>query len=217
MIEEPVTLHDYWRSSSAWRVRIALGLKGIDYRRVPRDLLAGEQRSDDYLALAPQGLVPALEADGMVLTQSVAIIEWLDECLPDPPLLPADANGKAVVRAMAALIASDIQPLQNLRVLKAIKARFGAEQDAIDAWARHWIEEGFTALETMVARHGGGFCFGDSPGLADCLLIPQMYNGERYNAELARFPALLAVRQRCEALAGFAAAHPSRQPEAPPP
>lgn len=217
MNERDLTLHDYWRSSSAWRVRIALNLKGLDYKRVPHNLLAGEQRSEDYLALAPQGLVPALECDGVVLTQSVAIIEWLDERFPDPPLLPRDAEERAVVRAMAGLIASDVQPLQNLRALKALKARFGADQPAIDDWARHWIEEGFGALETMVARYGKGFCFGETPGLADCLLIPQMGGAERYHTDLSRFPALNAVRERCEALPAFATAHPMRQPEAPPP
>lgn len=215
MTGEPIILHDYWRSSSAWRVRIALNLKGAEYTRVPHDLLAGEQRADDYVELAPQGLVPALVCGGVVLTQSLAIIEWLEERIPLPPLLPADAAGKAIVRAMAGLIASDIQPLQNLRVLRALKARFGAEQEAIGDWARHWIEEGFAALETLVARNGGIFCHGDSPGLADCLLIPQMYNAERYHADLSRFPALMAVRQCCETLPAFAAAHPSRQPEAP--
>lgn len=215
MIDEPLILHDYWRSSSAWRVRIALNLKGVEYTRVSHDLLAGEQRSGGYVALAPQGLIPALECGDVVLTQSVAIIEWLEERIPLPPLLPADAAGKAIVRAMAGLIASDIQPLQNLRVLKAIKARFGAQQPAIDDWARHWIERGFTALETQVVRLGGTFCHGDRPSMADCLLVPQMHNAERYHADLSLFPTLLAVRQRCEALPAFAAAHPSRQPEAP--
>ncbi len=215
MIDEPLILHDYWRSSSAWRVRIALNLKGAEYTRVSHDLLAGEQRAGGYVALAPQGLIPALECGDVVLTQSVAIIEWLEERIPEPPLLPADADGRARVRAMAGLIASDIQPLQNLRVLKAIKARFGAEQAAIDDWARHWIEQGFAALEIQVVRNGNGFCHGDSPGMADCLLVPQMLNAERYHADLSLFPTLLAVRQRCEALPAFAAAHPSRQPEAP--
>ena len=215
MTGEPLILHDYWRSSSAWRVRIALNLKGAAYTRVAHDLLAGEQRAGDYVALAPQGLVPALECGGVVLTQSVAIIAWLEERIPLPSLLPPDAAGKALVRAMAGLIASDIQPLQNLRVLKALKARFGAQQEAIDDWARHWIEQGFAALEILVVRHGEGFCHGDSPTLADCLLVPQMYNAERYQTDLSRFPALMAVRRRCEALPAFAAAQPSRQPEAP--
>ena len=148
MIGEPIILHEYWRSSSAWRVRIALNLKGAAYTRVAHDLLAGEQRAGDYVALAPQGLVPALECGGVVLTQSVAIIEWLEERIPLPSLLPPDAAGKALVRAMAGLIASDIQPLQNLRVLKALKARFGAQQEAIDDWARHWIEQGFAASQS---------------------------------------------------------------------
>jgi len=214
MTGKPFILHDYWRSSSAWRVRIALNLKNVDYARVTHDLLAGEQRADAYVALAPQGLVPALETGGILLTQSVAIIEWLDQCFPHPALLPPDVDGRATVRAMAALIASDVQPLQNLRVLKALKARFGADQAAIDDWARYWIETGFGALETMVAEHGRGFCHGDHPSLADCVLIPQMFNADRYHADLSRFPALNAVREHCEALPAFAAAHPMRQPEA---
>lgn len=210
-------LHDYWRSSSAWRVRIALNLKGVEYRRVTHNLLAGEQSAEPYVALAPQGLVPALEVDEVVLTQSVAIIEWLDQCIPHPPLLPHDVDSRAVVRAMAAVIASDVQPLQNLRVVKALKARFGADEAARDDWARHWIEAGFTALESMVGRHGNGFCYGNMPGLADCLLIPQMFSAERFHTDLAGFPALNAVRERCEALPAFAAAHPARQPDALPP
>lgn len=217
MTAKAFILHDYWRSSSAWRVRIALNLKGVEYRRVTHNLLAGEQSAERYVALAPQGLVPALEVDGVVLTQSVAIIEWLDQCIPHPALLPHDVDGRAIVRAMAGLIASDVQPLQNLRVLKALKARFGADEAARDDWARHWIEDGFTALESMVARHGNGFCHGSAPSLADCLLIPQMFSAERFHTDLSAFPALNAVRERCEALPAFAAAHPARQPEALPP
>lgn len=212
-----VKLHDYWRSSSAWRVRIALNLKGIAYERVPHNLLKGEQRADAYVGLAPQGLVPALEIDGIVLTQSVATIEWLNERFPEPPLLPPDREGRATVRAMAAVIASDIQPLQNLRVLRALKARFEADQAAIDDWARHWIVEGLAALEVMVGRHGKGFCHGDAPGLADCLLIPQLYNAARFRTDMTRFPLLRAVQARCEGLPAFAAAHPDRQEEATPP
>ncbi len=213
-MSEKLVLHDYWRSSSAYRVRIALNLKGLSYDRVPHDLLAGEQRTASYVAIAPQGLVPAIEVNGHVLTQSVAIIEWLDERFPQPPLLPADAEGKAIARAMAAVIAADVQPLQNLRVLKALKARFGADQDSIDDWVRYWIGEGFAALEAMVARHGKGFCHGDHPGLADCLLIPQMFNADRFHMDFAAYPSLSAVRARCEALPPFADAHPSRQREA---
>ncbi len=214
MSELRVTLHDYWRSSSAWRVRIALNLKGVAYSSVSHNLLAGEQRAEGYRALAPQGLVPALEAEGMVLTQSLAIIEWLEERFPEPRLLPTSPADRAVVRSMALLIASDIQPLQNLRVLRALKRQFGADQAATDGWAAYWIAEGLGALETMVALHGKGFCFGAAPTLADCLLIPQLSNGERFHADLSGFPALLAVRERCEALPAFAEAHPSRHSDA---
>jgi maleylpyruvate isomerase len=217
MTEMRLILHDFWRSSSAWRVRIALNLKGVNYTRALHDLLAGEHRSDAYLALAPQGLVPALVAGDVVLTQSLAIIEWLDERFPDPPLLPADAEGRAIVRGMAGLIASDVQPLQNVRVLKALKRRFGADQEATDDWARHWIAEGFAALETLVTRHGRGYCYGDTPSLADCLLVPQMGRAEQFRIALSRFPALNAVREHCEALPAFAAAQPAAQPEASPP
>lgn len=214
MSESMPILHDYWRSSSAYRVRIALNIKGVSYDRAPHDLLAGAQRSEEYVALAPQGLVPALESDGIVLTQSMAIIEWLDERFPDPPLLPGDAGGRAVVRAMAALVACDIQPLHNLRVLKALKRRFGAEQGAIDDWARHWIGEGLGPLEAMVARYGGTFSYGDRPGMADCLLVPQLFAADRYGVDLSAFPRLSAVRAACDMLPAFAAAHPARQPDA---
>lgn len=206
-------LHGYWRSGTSYRTRIALNLKGLDYRQAPIDLRTGAQKSDTYLALNPQGLVPALEVDGQVLTQSPAILEWLEDTHPEPALLPKDAAGRAVVRAMAALIGCDVHPLNNLRVLKAIKA-LGADQDASDQWAQHWIAEGFAALEALVARHGQGWCYGDQPTLADCYLIPQIYSAKRFKADLTPYPHLMAIDEKAQAHPAFQAAHPDQQPDA---
>lgn len=207
-------LHGYWRSSAAYRVRIALNLKGIAFTHVTHDLRTGAQRDPAYLALAPQGLVPALEADGTAVTQSPAILEWLEERWPSPPLLPTDTDDRAIVRAMAALIGCDIHPLNNLRVLKALKHDFVAGQPAIDAWAARWIGDGFAALEALIARHGDGFAFGDRPTLADCYLVPQVFSAERFGVDLSPYPALMAACIRARALPEVAAAHPSLQPDA---
>jgi maleylpyruvate isomerase len=212
--EALVILHDYWRSSAAYRLRIGLNLKGAAYTLAPRDLRAGEQRADDYVAIAPQGLVPALDTGEGVLTQSLAVLEWLDETFPEPPLLPPDPIGRATVRAMAQVVACDIHPVNNLRILKALRSEFGASQDIIDAWTRRWIGEGFAALEMMVARHGGGFCFGDMVTLADVLLVPQWYNAERFSFDAAPYPRLAAAVARCRDLPAFAAASPDVQPGA---
>ena len=207
-------LHGYWRSGTSYRTRIALELKGLPYEQRGIDLRQGAQRSDAYLALNPQGLVPALEVDGAVLTQSPAILEWLEEAHPVPPLLPADPVGRATVRAMAALVGCDIHPLNNLRVGKALRETFGADQAAIDAWAARWIAPGFAALETQVARHGHGWCFGDTPTLADCYLIPQIYSARRFNVALDAFPRLLAIEAAAAHHPAFVAAHPDNQPDA---
>ena len=207
-------LHGYWRSGAAYRTRIALNLKGLTYEQHGVDLRTGAQRSDAFLALNPQGMVPALESDGLVLTQSPAILEWLEEIYPQPSLLPADAVGRARVRAMAALIGCDIHPLNNLRVGKALREGFGADQAAVDAWAARWIVPGFTALEALVASHGDGWCFGDGPSLADCYLIPQIYSARRFNVPLDAFPRLLAVEATANARPAVAAAHPDCQPDA---
>lgn len=205
-------LHGYWRSSAAYRVRIVLALKGLGYESQGHDLRTGAQKAADYLALNPQGLVPALQVDGAVLIQSPAIMEWLEEAHPTPALLPAGLLDRAKVRAMAALIACDIHPLNNLRVGKALRETFGADQAAIDAWAARWITPGFEALEAMVG--GAGWCFGDQPTLADACLIPQVYSARRFNVPLEAFPRLLAIDAKAAAHPAFIAAHPDNQPDA---
>jgi len=207
-------LHGYWRSSAAYRVRIGMALKGLIYDQSAHDLRLNEQKTTDYLALNPQGLVPALEVDGQVVTQSAAILEWLEETYPQPALLPADALDRARVRAMAALIASDIHPLNNLRVLKRLREDFALDQAGIDAWAGHWIAPGFDALEVLVTRDGAGWCFGDTPTLADCYLVPQLYSARRFNLDLTPWPTLVAVEARAGVHSAFVSAHPDRQPDA---
>lgn len=207
-------LHDYWRSSAAYRVRIALNLKGLVYTSVSHDLRAAAQSSPDYVAIAPQGLVPAIEAEGMALTQSLAILEWLEETHPAPPLLPAGASDRATVRAMALVVAADIHPINNLRIVNALKSDFGASAPQVIAWMRRWIAAGFVALEEMVAAHGRGFAFGDTAGLADVLLVPQWYNAERYGLDLVPYPKLAAAVETARVLPAFTAAHPDRQPDA---
>lgn len=208
-------LHAYWRSSASYRVRIGLNLKGIDYRVAAHDLRRDEQADPAYAALAPQKLVPALEiGDGRVLTQSMAILEWLDDAHPVPPLLPADPIDRAIVRGMALAIAADVQPLANLRVLRWLKQQVGAEQAAIDDWQRHWMGEGLAALETQVARHGGTHCFGDAVTLADVLLVPQWYNAARVGLDTTPLPRLTAIVAMLREHPAFAAAAPERQPDA---
>jgi maleylpyruvate isomerase len=207
-------LHGYWRSGAAYRTRIALALKGLDYEPQGVDLRTGAHKSEVFVALNPQGMVPALEFDGAVLTQSPAILEWLEETCPAPALLPAAPADRAHVRAMAALIGCDIHPLNNLRVGKALRETFGADQPAIDAWAARWILPGFEALEALVARHGDGWCFGDAPTLADRYLIPQIYSARRFNVPLEAFARLLAIDTLASQHPAFIAAHPDAQPDA---
>ena len=207
-------LHGYWRSGASYRVRIALNLKGLALDNAAHDLRKGEQKAADYVALNPQGMVPALQDGDLILTQSPAILEWLEETHPAPALLPKGANDRATVRAMAALIGCDIHPLNNLRVLKAIRSEFNADQAAVDAWAAGWIAPGFDALEALVARHGAGWSFGDAPTLVECYLIPQMYSARRFNMDLSPWPRLLAVEQTALAHRAFASAHPDVQPDA---
>jgi maleylpyruvate isomerase len=207
-------LHGYWRSSAAYRVRIALNLKGLSYDQDTHNLRKGEQRAPEYLALAPQGLVPALQVGSTILTQSPAIMEWLEETYPEPPLLPKDADGRAAVRAMAAAVACDIHPVNNLRILKALRSRFGADEAAVNAWVAQWVQEGFSGLEQLIARYGGGFCYGETPTLADCCLVPQVYNAERFGVDLSAYPRLVQAAERARALPAFQAARPEVQPDA---
>jgi maleylacetoacetate isomerase/maleylpyruvate isomerase len=208
-----LTLHSAWRASAPYRVRIGLNLKGLDYDIAPVDLVTSQHHGEAYRALNAQALVPTLEADGRKLTQSLAILEWLDETVPQPRLLPSDPFDRAVVRAMAEIVACDIHPVNNLRILRALTG-LGVDQDGRDAWARRWIGDGFAALEPMVAAHGKGYAFGDTPSLADCCLVPQVYNAARFNVDMAPFPAIRdAVAQALEHPA-IAAAHPNLQPDA---
>jgi maleylacetoacetate isomerase len=204
-------LYDYWRSSAAYRIRIALNLKGIDYESRQIDLREDEQKSSEYRALNPQGLVPTLDIDGQRLTQSVAIINYLDLKYPNQPLLPASAAERAHVVAMAMAIACDIHPLNNLRVLKYLKNVLGHEQEEIDRWYVHWISEGLPALEAMAAPRAGKFLFGDAPTGADILLVPQLYNARRFNVPLTPYPTLLRADENANRIEAFAAAHPDRQ------
>jgi maleylacetoacetate isomerase len=203
--------YEYWRSSAAYRVRIALNLKGIDYESRQVDLREGEQKSADYRALNPQGLVPMLEIDGQRLTQSLAIINYLDIRYPTPPLIPAAAAERAHVVAMAMAVACDIHPLNNLRVLKYLKNELGHSQEEIDRWYAHWISEGLPGLEAMAAPKAGKFLFGDAPTGADVLLVPQLYNARRYNVPLDAYPTLLRAEENANNIEAFAAAHPDRQ------
>ena len=204
-------LHDYWRSSAAYRIRIALNLKGVEYESRQVDLRADVQKSADYLALNPQGLVPMLEFDGHRLTQSVAIINYLDMRYPNQPLIPASAAERARVVAMAMIVACDIHPLNNLRVLKYLKNELGHSQDAVDAWYAHWIVEGLPALEAMAAPSAGKFLFGNAPTGADVCLIPQLYNARRFDVPLDGYPTLRRAEDNANQLEAFAAAHPDRQ------
>jgi maleylacetoacetate isomerase len=204
-------LYDYWRSSAAYRVRIALNLKGVEYESRPINLAQGEQKSDEYRALNPQGLVPMLEIDGHRLTQSLAIISYLDLRFQNQPLLPNAADSRSHVLAMAHSIACDIHPLNNLRVLKYLKGELGRSQEEVDRWYAHWIIEGFPALEARAAPRSGQFLFGDGPTIADVCLVPQMYNARRFDVPLDSYPTLLRAEESANRLEAFAAAHPERQ------
>ncbi|BBB12042.1 maleylacetoacetate isomerase [Sphingopyxis sp. FD7] len=199
-------LHDYFRSSASFRVRIALNLKGLDYERVEVSLIAGEQRSDAYLEQNAQGFVPMLVVDGEPIIQSMAIIDWLDRAFPQPRLIPDDPMPRAVALARAQVIASDIHPLNNLRVLKYLKRDLGLNEQTKDRWYRHWIVQGFDALEAMAGD--GKFLGGDAPGIADCCLVPQMYNARRFETPLDDYPRLVAIDAACMELDAFQKAHP---------
>lgn len=210
--------HGYFRSSAAWRCRIAFNLKGIqpELKFVHLRRNGGEQKTSAFRRLNPLGLVPALETDQGVLTESLAIIEWLDETHPDMPrLLPDDPFLRARVRAFAQIIASDIHPLQNLRVLDYLKSILGQDQAGADAWCQRWIGDGLAACEKLVREqpHGGAFCFGDMPGLADICLIPQLASADRFGLDISQFSRLVEIGKACAALPAFADAHAARQPD----
>ncbi len=203
-------LYDYWRSSAAYRVRIALNLKHVAYERVAIDLMQGEQRSAAFLARNPQGLLPALDIGTAVLTQSLAIIDYLDAMHKEPPMVPSDPAARAAVLAQALVIAADLHPIDNLRVLNRLTSQFGADQAAREAWYVHWMVEGLTALEAMTASVPGPFLGGDTPNLADVCLVPQLYNARRFSVPLDAFPRLLAADKAAASVAEIAAAHPDR-------
>jgi len=203
-------LYDYFRSSACYRVRIALNLKRVAYRTVPVDLLEGAQQGEAYAARNPQRFVPLLEVGERRFVQSLAIVDWLDAAHPEPPLLPADADARAQVLALALTVACDIHPLNNLRVLKYLSGPLGQPQEARDAWYRHWVAEGLAALEALAAPQAGRFLFGDAPTLADLCLVPQLYNARRFEVPLDRFPVLRRADAEANRLDAFAAAHPDQ-------
>ena len=208
-------LYGYFRSSAAYRVRIALNLKGLAYRQAPVSLVKAEQRSADFLALNPQGLVPALQDGDLLLTQSLAICEYLDDAYPDTvQLLPADPVLRARARAFAQAIACDIHPVNNLRILNYLKTELGQDEAVRNTWYRHWVQEGFAALEQQLAASAGQYCFGDTVTLADVCLLPQVFNAQRFNVDMAPYPRLATIAESLAAIPAFADAHPSCQPDA---
>ena len=216
-----IKLYSYFRSSASYRVRIALNLKSLPYDLVPVHLVkhGGEQLAPDYRKLNPEALVPSLlddTEDSTILTQSLAIVEYLDETHPEPPLLPRNAIDRAYVRALALSIACEIHPLNNLRVLRYLTRDLKVSEQDKDAWYRHWCEQGLAALEQKLAtdRRVGTFCYGERPGLADCVLIPQIANAQRFNCDLSAMPTISRINVACLALDAFARAAPARQPDA---
>jgi maleylacetoacetate isomerase len=210
-------LYTLWRSSAAYRVRIALNFKGLAYESLTRDLVKREHESPAYTGLNPQGLIPALELDGVVIAQSLAIIEYLEETQPQPALLPQGALARAQVRSLAQAVACDIHPLNNLRVLNYLKGPLARDEGAVATWYRHWVAEGFRGLEVLARRHSadGRHLFGSSVTLADLCLVPQVYNARRFKCDLTPFPTLVAISGALDELPAFAAARPEAQPDAP--
>jgi len=208
-------LYDYFRSTAAYRVRITLNLKGLEYQQIPVNLLTGEDRGADYRAVNPQGLVPALAVDGTILAQSLAICEYLDEISPEPPLLPGDANQRARIRALAQMVACDIHPVNNLRILKYLTGELGVSEEQKQTWYHHWIHEGFRPIEQLLAEQAsrGKFCFGDPVTLADVCLVPQVYNARRFELDLTPYPRIVQIEQACLELDAFNRARPENQPQ----
>jgi maleylacetoacetate isomerase/maleylpyruvate isomerase len=210
-----VKLYTYFRSSAAFRVRIALNLKGLVYDPVFIHLAKGEHRQSGYASTSPQALLPTLVDEGKALSQSLAIIEYLDEKHPNPALLPKDAFGRARVRSLSLLVACEIHPLNNLRTLQYLKRHLGQNEEQINTWYRHWVADGLTKLEADLAKDDTGkFCHGDSPTLADCCLVPQIFNAKRYSSDLAPYPTVMRVFDACMKLDAFDRAQPSKQPDA---
>ena len=209
-------LYGYFRSSASYRVRIALSLKGLGYDLQPVHLRRNEQRAPEFLERNPQGLVPALEHDDAVLAQSLAIIEYLEERFPEPPLLPASPADRARVRALAQIVACDIHPINNLRVLQYLENELALDDGARTAWARRWIDEGFAAMEAMLGDdpRTGDHCFGNKPTLADICLVPQVFNSQRFGVDMTRHPTLARIHENCMRLPAFADQAPERQPDA---
>jgi maleylacetoacetate isomerase len=218
---DKLCLFSYWRSSAAYCVRIGLNLKGLAYDIMPVHLLrdGGEQHAEAFREANPQGLVPVLQHGQRMLRQSMAILEYLDEMWPEPPLLPATARDRQRVRALSQAVACDIHPLNNLRVLQYFEREWGVPQAERDGWVRHWMEDGFAALEAMLYHHPstGRFCDGDTPTMADCCLVPQAYNARRFGIDLGAYPTIERIEQACLALPEFDAARPENQPDAPAP
>jgi maleylacetoacetate isomerase len=211
-----VKLYGYWRSSASYRLRIALNLKGVEREEIEINLLDGEHRGPEYLAINPQGLVPVMEEGGRIFGQSLAILEYLEETHPDPPLLPGKPIERARVRQLALVIACEIHPLQNSGVRQHLRGAHGFDGDAEDAWLKHWILRGLAALEALVAGHPetGAFCHGDTPTLADICLVPQLYNARRGGLDLGPYPSLVRIDEKCLGLDAFARAAPEQQPHA---
>jgi len=210
-------LRGYWRSSSTWRVRIALNWKGLSYETLPVHLVedGGQQHSAEHRALNPMREVPVLMVDGQSLAQSVAILEYLEEAHPEPALLPTDPIDRARVRQLTEVINAGIQPIQNLRVMQRLGREFAFEKDQQQAWSGGWIEQGFQALESLVKAHGGRYSVGDEVSFADLCLVPQLYNARRFDVDLGAYPTLRAIEHRLNELPAFAHAHPDQQPDAP--
>ena len=209
-------LYTYFRSSAAFRVRIALNCKGLAYEPVPVNLATDEHRRGSYLELNPQGLVPALEDGGKIFVQSLAMMEYLEETHPQPPLLPANAEDRAYVRALAQIIACEIHPLNNRRTLRYVKKSYALDEDGVNAWYRHWIADGLAGLEAFItgAKKSGKYCYRDQVTLADCCLVPQVFNAQRYKCDLAPYPAITRIFAECMRLDAFIAAQPGKQPDA---